>query len=124
MARSTALVKAKDQLAKARKSTSTLRRKYEASKVPSALMGGGVVLGGAALAGLVGDAIPEVVPGLPGELAASLVLAGVGTGMGGDAGATLIFLAAGMAAPSIKATVKASDVGQQTQASVAQVVGG
>lgn len=90
---STALTKTKKQLASARSSYASYRRKVRDAQIPEALMGSGAVLVGAAAGGFIDETVDLDLLGLDTSVLLALVSMGIGIGMNNS---TPIYLAAGM----------------------------
>ena len=115
---STAVTKWKNKAAAASKRASSVAKRTRAQKIPGALTGSALVLGGSAAAGFIGPRLPSVA-GMPGEVVGGLVGIGLGAGLGGDQGAAAIMIATGMIAPWVYAQVASG----QLQATVERTVG-
>ena len=116
---SAAVTKWKKKAESAQKRSTSLTKRVRESKIPNAIQGGATVLAGAAVAGYLGDKLPDFGTGLGGEVVAALVGAGVGIGMGGDMGATLILGAAGMVAPYVHQQVASGALQQNVEKTMA-----
>ena len=117
---SAAVTKWKRKAEAATKRSSNLTKKVREAKVPNALAGGATVLAGAAVAGYVGESLPDFGTGLGGEVIAALVGTGVGIGMGGDLGASLILASAGMVAPYVHKQVRSGELTARVNQSISQ----
>jgi len=96
---STALTKTKKQLASARSSYSTYRRKVREAQIPEALMGSGAVLVGAAAGGFIDETVDLEFMGLDASTILALVGVGVGIGMNNP---MPIYLSAGLVSNLIR----------------------
>ena len=90
---STALTKTKKQLASARSSYASYRKKVRDAQIPEALMGSGAVLVGAAAGGFIDETVDLDLMGLDTSVLLALVGVGIGIGMNNS---TPIYLAAGL----------------------------
>lgn len=101
---SRALTKAREELATYKSKLTRVRKDVKESKIPNALMGGGAVLGGAAVNGATRALLGrDDVMGVPIDVAGGLLIGGISIGWGSPMG---VLFSTGMMAPYVADATK------------------